>query len=90
MRDVWIEGAGASVHLGATERDMKDPWWTIVYRGILWAIVLAYVAFLVRGAGIRTLPFIGLPLLATWVLGERRGYSKGIRDLKEAMGLEDK
>lgn len=62
---------------------------SIICTGVLWAFVLAWVAFIVREAGISVLPVIGAPLLATWILGEKRGHAKGVRDLKEAMGRSE-
>jgi hypothetical protein len=57
----------------------------IAYKGVLWAIVLAWAAFVVRGAGLGALPLIAVPLIAAWVLGEQHGYAKGVRDLKKAL-----
>jgi hypothetical protein len=72
---------------------MTPKWFTealvIAYRGLLWAIVLATVAFIVRGAGLKTLPLILLPLSSAWILGEQRGHEKGVRDLREILGMTE-
>jgi len=57
----------------------------IAYRGVLWAIALAWTAFVVRFAGLGALPIVVAPLFAVWNLGEQHGYAKGVRDLKKAL-----
>jgi hypothetical protein len=68
---------------------MKAEILSTIYTGILWAVMLAWMAFAVQNVGLRVIPVVGLPLLAAWTVGERRGYEKGVRDLKEAMGVKE-
>lgn len=50
---------------------------SIAYRGVLWAIVLAWLAAVVHKVGWNAFPMAGLPIFSAWILGETRGYRKG-------------
>lgn len=55
---------------------------SIAYRGILWAIVLAWVAVCIHKVGWNAVPVVGLPIFSAWVLGETRGHRKGFEEGK--------
>lgn len=55
---------------------------SIAYRGVLWAVVLAWMAFAIHKIGWNVIPVVGLPIFSAWVLGENRGYRRGFEDGK--------
>jgi hypothetical protein len=63
---------------------MKFDVFNTVFEGLMWAIVLVWLAFVGSRAGWGSLGLAGLPILCAYYLGAERGYRKWKRLYKDS------